>query len=67
MELYNLADDIGARKNIANSNTARRDELLGELLAWLNSPDALVPTQPNPKYDADAERAGGKKVRKKAK
>jgi arylsulfatase A-like enzyme len=67
VELYNLADDIGERKNLANSNTARRDELLGDLLAWLKSADALVPTQPNPKYDADAATTGGKKGRKKAK
>ena len=60
--LYNFADDIGKRKNLANSSTAK----LGDLLAWFKATGALLPTQPNPKYDADAATTGGKNVRKKA-
>jgi len=50
VELYNLAEDIGERNDLANSNSAKRDELLGDLFTWLESTDALVPTQPNPAY-----------------
>ena len=34
-----------------------RDELLGDLFAWFESTDALVPTQPNPQYDPTAQPA----------
>ncbi len=54
VELYSLADDIGERKDLANSNPAKRDELLADLLAWFKATDAILPTQPNPKFDADA-------------
>jgi len=50
VELYNLAEDIGERNDLANGNSAKRDELLGDLFTWLESTDALVPTQPNPAY-----------------
>lgn len=55
VELYNLAEDIGERTNLATANTAKRDELLGELLAWFKSTDAKLPAQPNPAYDPDAK------------
>lgn len=54
VELYNLADDQGEQKNLATSNTAKRDELLTDLLAWFKSTDALLASQANPKYDAKA-------------
>jgi arylsulfatase A-like enzyme len=50
LELYNIASDVGERTNLANENTAKRDELLGELLAWMKSVDAPMPTQRNPAY-----------------
>ena len=69
VELYNVADDIGERNDVANVNSAKRDELLDDLFAWFKSTDALIPTQPNPKYDATAAAAkgknGGKKKQKK--
>jgi arylsulfatase A-like enzyme len=55
VELYNLADDIGERNNLANLNTEKRDELLQDLWAWFKSTDAVLPTQPNPHYDATAK------------
>jgi arylsulfatase A-like enzyme len=64
VELYNVADDIGERSDLAASVPAKRDELLGDLLAWLKSTDALVPTQPNPQFSPAAKasgRKGGKK------
>jgi arylsulfatase A-like enzyme len=63
VELYNLAKDLGERDNLANSNTAQRDELVSDLLAWIKSADALMPHEPNPQYDpaAQAKAKGGKK------
>ncbi len=65
VELYNLADDIGERHDLANENTAKRDELLNDLLAWQKSTNALIPSEPNPSFGSSApvEKAkkGGKK------
>ncbi|MCB1210150.1 MAG: sulfatase [Verrucomicrobiales bacterium] len=54
VELYNLADDIGERTDVSTSNPQKRDELLADLDAWFKSVDALIPTEPNPKYDPAA-------------
>lgn len=51
IELYNISADIGERLNLATTNRAKRDELLGDLLAWLKATDAPVPTLNNPAYD----------------
>jgi arylsulfatase A-like enzyme len=60
-ELYNLATDPGERTDLTNTNPAKRDELLDDLLAWLKSTGAVLPTQPNLKYDPAATASGGKK------
>lgn len=66
VELYNITEDIGERKNLANENTAKRDELLDDLLAWFKSSGALLATEPNPAYHSGAARAPkGKKAKKK--
>ncbi len=74
VELYNLSEDIGERNNLANANPSKRDELLSDLLAWFNTTDAVLATEPNPKYDASAatdvsrtskNARGGKKKRVK--
>jgi arylsulfatase A-like enzyme len=65
VELYNLKDDVGERRDLANSDTAKRDELLDDLLAWQKSVDAPIPTRPNPDY-APATGSGAKR-RAKAK
>ncbi len=62
VELYNLKDDIGERTNLANTDTAQRDELLDDLLAWHQSVGALLPKEPNPDYAP-----GTKESKKKAK
>ena len=53
VELYNLNDDIGERKNIANIDINRRDELLNELLNWFQKTGAKLPSEINPAYDPD--------------
>lgn len=35
VELYNVADDVGERRNVAGGNAAWREELLGDLLEWM--------------------------------
>jgi arylsulfatase A-like enzyme len=62
VELYNLKEDIGERKNLANANTAKRDELLDDLLAWQKSVFAPLPSQPNPNYAPGKEGQSGKKA-----
>ncbi|MBN2452407.1 MAG: sulfatase [Lentisphaeria bacterium] len=51
VELYNLADDIGERTNLAASHAAKRNELLDVLLAWIAAARAPMPTERNPEYD----------------
>ncbi len=65
VELYNLRDDIGERNDLANTETAKRDELLGDLLAWHQATNAPMPTEPNPKYAPGTE--SKKKGRKQEK
>jgi arylsulfatase A-like enzyme len=55
VELYNLATDIGERTNLANTNTKKRDELLGDLLKWFETTKAPLPTEPNPNYKPGAK------------
>lgn len=50
VELYNIKSDIGERINLANTNQAKRDELLNDLLRWFKSVNAPLPTERNPEY-----------------
>jgi len=50
-ELYNLKEDIGERNNLADAMPAKRRELYERLVAWRESINAPVPTQPNPEYN----------------
>lgn len=45
VELYNLRQDEGERHNLALTHTAKRDELLGDLLAWLKAVNAPMPVR----------------------
>jgi len=51
----------------AGKDGAKRDELLGDLLAWFDSVDALLPEEANPKYDEIAHRKADQKTRSKEK
>jgi arylsulfatase A-like enzyme len=44
VELYHISEDIGEHKDLANTNTAKRDELLDELLGWCKTTNAKFPT-----------------------
>lgn len=51
VELYNLHDDLSERNNLTNTQTAKRDAMLDELLAWLKQTEAPMPTQANAAFD----------------
>ena len=50
LELYNLVDDESEMMNLVNSNIEKRDELLDELLRWLEEVDAPLPQERNSEY-----------------
>ena len=50
IELYDLKEDIGEAKNLANEETEKRDELLKDLLEWQQQVSAPIPTEPNPEF-----------------
>jgi hypothetical protein len=50
VELYNLRDDIGERKDLAAEQTERTNELRNRLHAWRESVGVQMPTK-NPAYD----------------
>jgi len=50
VELYNLKTDISESKNLSNLETGKRNELLDDLLKWLEETDALVPSEANPGF-----------------
>ena len=50
IELYNLVDDLSETNNLANVNKSKRDELLDDLLAWIEETSAPIPTEANPDY-----------------
>ena len=45
-----LFRSIGERNNLTNSNKAKRDELLGDLLQWFKAVSAPLPTDRNSAY-----------------
>jgi arylsulfatase A-like enzyme len=50
VELYNIREDIGEERNIAECNPELVKKLREDLHAWRTSVDAQMPT-PNPSYD----------------
>ena len=66
VELYDLKSDAGERENLALSSTGKRDELLGELLGWIDSCGAQLPSERNPAYDPDKPAGKRKRERKRA-
>ena len=51
VELYNLATDPGERRDLASSHPKKREELLAQLLGWIERSGAPIPAVPNPGYD----------------
>jgi arylsulfatase A-like enzyme len=57
VELYNLADDVGEKHNLAADHPAKVKDLQGKLAAWRKEVGALMPT-PNPNFKPHAQPAG---------
>ena len=53
IELYNLADDLSEKKNLAAEQTSKVDELRRELEAWRKDVGAEM-MEPNPDYEPKA-------------
>ena len=62
LELYNLREDIGEQHNLAEKMPEKTKQLHAMLESWRGSIDAPVPSEPNPNYDAKAERAAVEKA-----
>ena len=56
LELFNLAGDVGESTNLVDRHPEKAAELLARLKRWRETIAAPVPTEPNPHYDAEAER-----------
>jgi len=52
IELYHLLSDPGEQDNVAYINPIKREELLGELEAWLKEEQAPVHFELNPQFDS---------------
>ena len=50
IELYNLKNDAGERKNLIKENPEKAAELFKALKAWQKSVNAPIPTEPEPAY-----------------
>jgi arylsulfatase A-like enzyme len=66
LELYNLKDDIGETKNLAQSNPEKARELYGKLVAWRKEINAPMPTPNEPKATGDRAKKGRGKKKAKA-
>ena len=52
MELYNLAEDIGERKNLVDEYPEKAEELKRAMDEWIESMEAAIPTEANPEFDS---------------
>jgi arylsulfatase A-like enzyme len=70
LELYNLSNDIGEKKDLAKAEPKKTRELHKLMTDWRKKVQAPVPTIPNPKYDPKAgkikESKKGNKPKKKS-
>lgn len=69
LELYNLADDLGETKNLADSEPERATEMRKQLVAWRESVNAKLPTPNEPMIkngDKRDNKAAGRKARRRA-
>jgi arylsulfatase A-like enzyme len=64
IELYNLKDDIGERKNLVNENPEKAAELFKKLKAWQKRMNAPIPTEPEPAYGKPSKKRPHKRRHK---
>ena len=58
VELYNLKTDISEHNNLCNTEIKIRDELLDDLLQWLEETEAPVPSEANPEFSLPTPDSG---------
>ncbi len=63
VELYNLKTDPGERQDLATQSRAKRDELLGDMLVWIQQTGALLPTEKNAAYRPESAGSGESRKR----
>ncbi|MFH4968334.1 sulfatase [Gaetbulibacter sp. M240] len=51
VELYNLAQDIGERNNLAIKEPEKKEEMMDYLKKWWNETKAPIPRKLNPEYE----------------
>ncbi|MFY0626791.1 MAG: sulfatase [Reichenbachiella sp.] len=51
VELYDLAQDIGERNNLAIKEPEKTEEMLNDLKKWWDETNAPIPKQLNPQYE----------------
>lgn len=61
VELYDLASDPGETTDLAQTRTPERDELLDDLVTWIERVPAPLPEKLNPDYNPKAIGKGAKK------
>jgi arylsulfatase A-like enzyme len=66
-ELYNLADDIGEKNDLAGTMPDKVRELHRVLAEWRRNLGAPVPTEKNPQYDPEARAEGKRQARERKK
>jgi arylsulfatase A-like enzyme len=60
LELYNLRQDPGERRDLAKQEPEQARALAGVLHDWQQRVNAPRPSEPNPQYDPTQARAGGR-------
>jgi arylsulfatase A-like enzyme len=60
VELFNLRDDPGESRNLAQTDPYRTQEMLGLLTDWQTLLNAPCPSESNPTFDPNTIRRGGK-------
>ena len=63
LELYNLEQDVGEQNDLSEELPEKTAELLATLKQWQTECGADLPTEPNPKFDAQAEAAAQAEAR----
>jgi arylsulfatase A-like enzyme len=60
VELYNLRDDPGESRNLAEAHPEQTQQMLRRLTEWQASLNAPCPSEPNPAFDPTANPRGGR-------
>lgn len=63
VELYNLKDDPGESRNLAELSPDKTDKMVRLLTDWQTSLNAPRPSEPNPAFDPTTNPRGGKRGR----